>query len=83
MMKITGLWKQTAKNGGQFLAGNWGNVRVVILPNKYKRNEKDPDFHLLLAEKQNNGQQQGQQQQQQRRKEPITPLTFSDDDFPF
>jgi len=50
MVKLTGLWKRQGKDGETFLTGNVGMGRFMILPNKYKRNEKDPDYHLLVAE---------------------------------
>lgn len=49
MIKIGGLWKSKAE-GGTVLKGPLNAVsNLVILPNKFKRNEKDPDYMLFLS----------------------------------
>jgi uncharacterized protein (DUF736 family) len=50
-VKLTGLWKNTSKDGKTYLSGTLGAVRVLVFPNEYKRTEKDPDFSLFLSPK--------------------------------
>ena len=50
-VKLTGLWKNTSKDGKTYLSGSLGAVRVLVFPNEYKKTEKDPDFNLLLSPK--------------------------------
>jgi hypothetical protein len=45
-MKVTGLWKSRS---GESISGTWGGVRLVILPNKYKTEDKHPDYVAYLA----------------------------------
>ena len=49
MIRLTGLWKKSGKDGETYLTGNVGLGRFLIMPNAYKKNEKDPDYHLLVA----------------------------------
>jgi len=48
-LKLTGLWKNTSKEGKAYLSGSLGGVKVLVFPNEHKRDEKDPDFNLVLA----------------------------------
>lgn len=50
-VKLTGLWKNTSKDGKAYLSGSLGGVRVLVFPNEYKKGEKDPDFNLFLSPK--------------------------------
>ncbi len=47
--KLTGLWKNKTKDGKTYLSGNLGMSRLHVLPNDYKRGEKDPDYNDLLC----------------------------------
>ena len=47
--KLTGLWKNKTKDGKTYLSGNLGLSRLLVLPNDYKRNEKDPDYNVLVC----------------------------------
>ena len=51
LIKITGLWINQSKEGGQYLSGNWGpTLRVIVFKNKNKRpDSKDPDYNMFLA----------------------------------
>ena len=51
MIRLTGLWESTTKDGQQMLSGNLGNARLVILPNKFKKTDKHPTHNLLIAER--------------------------------
>jgi uncharacterized protein (DUF736 family) len=51
LIKVTSLWKNQGKNG-EFFSGNFSpNTRIIIFPNKYKRNDNDPDFNVFLTQK--------------------------------
>jgi uncharacterized protein (DUF736 family) len=48
--RLTGLWKNTGKDGKTYLSGNLSGVaRLLILPNTHKREEKDPDYHAYVV----------------------------------
>jgi uncharacterized protein (DUF736 family) len=48
--RLTGLWKNTGKDGKTYLSGNLsGAARLLILPNTHKRGEKDPDYHVYVV----------------------------------
>jgi uncharacterized protein (DUF736 family) len=48
-LKLTGLWKNTSKDGKAYLSGSLGGVKVLVFPNEHKRDEKDPDYNLVLT----------------------------------
>jgi len=48
-VKLTGLWKNTGKDGKTYLSGSLGGARVLVFPNEFKRGEKDPDFNLVVT----------------------------------
>lgn len=48
--RLTGLWKNTGKDGKTFLSGNLSGVaRLLVLPNSHKRAETDPDYHVYVV----------------------------------
>lgn len=48
--KLTGLWKGKDRNGKTYLSGSVNAAaRLVVLPNDFKRTEKDPDFYAYLT----------------------------------
>ena len=49
-VKITGLWKNTGKDGKTFLSGSVGGVKVLVFPNAYKKAEGDPDYNLFVSQ---------------------------------
>lgn len=49
LIKLTGLWEKTDKNGNPVFMGNLGSSRVVILHNNYKKEDKHPDYNLFIA----------------------------------
>lgn len=51
-IKLGGLWKNTAKSGDQYISGNLSaSAGIQIFQNKFKQNEKDPDFIMYLVQK--------------------------------
>jgi len=56
--KLTGLWKNKTKDGKTYLSGTIGLARLLVLPNDFKKTEKDPDYNVVLVpakEKSGNG----------------------------
>lgn len=47
--KLTGLWKNTNKQGQTFLSGSLGLAKLLVLPNGFKKNDKDPDYLAVLV----------------------------------
>ncbi len=49
-VKLTGLWKNTDKNGQAYYAGNLSpTVRVMVFKNNFKQGERDPDLVVYLV----------------------------------
>ncbi|MDQ7822051.1 MAG: hypothetical protein RDV48_04570 [Candidatus Eremiobacteraeota bacterium] len=49
LVKLTGLWKNTTKNGDPILSGYLGAAKVLILKNRDKQGEKDHDYILFIT----------------------------------
>jgi hypothetical protein len=49
--KLTGLWKNTSKQGKSYLAGNVGLSRILVLTNDYKEKDTDPDYVVWIVPK--------------------------------
>lgn len=50
MIQLTGLWMNESKDGKKFMGGNLGGARFLVFKNEKKRNDKDPDYYLCVAE---------------------------------
>ena len=49
LLKIGGLWKNKTKEGQTILSGTLNPITsVLIMPNTFKKSEKDPDFYLYF-----------------------------------
>lgn len=48
LIQLAPLWKYENK-GGKYLAGSVGNVRYFVFPNKKKKNDKEPDFQIVIG----------------------------------
>ena len=56
LINVCGLWENESRtDGSTFLAGNLGYARIMIFPNKNKRDDKSPDWTLCIAEKEDRG----------------------------
>lgn len=76
MLTAAWLYTNDGKNGGKYLAGSWGNIRVYVFPNKAGSKSS---HRLVFGERQEqDGQQQAPVQQQTDSPPPLT-----DDDIPF
>lgn len=50
MITISGLWEGKDKNTNFMLSGKMNpSAKYVIVKNSYKRNERDPDYWLMVA----------------------------------
>ena len=72
---LGGLWQQTDKNGNKYLSGSLGFAKLLIFPNRNKTHDNQPDYSMVLVEKQR------KEDDPQRGKTQPQPLT--DDDLPF
>ena len=50
MIKLSGMWVHTSKDGSIRVTGNMGSCRLVMLPNKFKSRPTDSDYTLYVAE---------------------------------
>ena len=48
LTKVTGLWKNTGKDGKTYLSGKFGMAFMLVYPNRYKKKETDPDYYICL-----------------------------------
>lgn len=56
MIKVTGLWKNKDKNGNTYLSGALNNItQLAVMPNTFKRNEKDPDYFVYIKPSKKSG----------------------------
>lgn len=51
LVEISGLWLNTTKEGHKYFKGYMGQAEIVILKNKYKEEDKHPDYILYVAKK--------------------------------
>jgi len=50
MIKLCGLWKKEGKEGNVYYSGKLSySTNLILFPNKYKQNEKDPSLILYIA----------------------------------
>jgi hypothetical protein len=64
LLKLGGLWK-AEKEGKTYLSGNLGpGVRILIFPNKFKKEASHPDYTIFLAQTEPKGQGQDRGQSQ-------------------
>ena len=50
LVKLTGLWEDTDRNGHQYFSGKINAIsKVLIMPNTFKKKDSEPDYFLYLA----------------------------------
>jgi hypothetical protein len=50
MIKLGGLWASKDKNGNSCMSGNFTyGSKLLILKNTFKKESKEPDYHIYLA----------------------------------
>lgn len=52
MLDLGGLWINESQSGNKYMAGYLGNLKIMIFRNKFKTDDKHPDYVMRLAEKQ-------------------------------
>ena len=55
MIRLTGLWKKTGRDGSSYLEGPLGTGKVYVFPTKgrgHHDNPNSPDYVLYVAERQ-------------------------------
>lgn len=51
MIRLTGLWKNTDKNGKTYFSGRLSpGAQVMIMENSFKEKPTDPDMNLFIVE---------------------------------
>jgi len=50
MIRLGGMWKATSKNGREYYSGKIGSARFFLMPNTFKKTDRDPDFNLMIGE---------------------------------
>lgn len=48
LVQLGALWKKD-KDGNQFLSGSMGSANVFVFKNKWKKNDKDPDYKIFVG----------------------------------
>lgn len=52
MLDLGGLWINESQSGNKYMTGYLGNLKIMIFRNKFKTEDKHPDYVMRLAEKQ-------------------------------
>jgi len=56
LLRIGGLWKNKTKEGQTILSGTLNPITsVLIMPNTFKKSEKDPDFYMYFKAREKDG----------------------------
>lgn len=50
LLRVGGLWRNETKDGKVYLAGSFGNLRLMVFENGFKESENDPDYILNVAQ---------------------------------
>lgn len=48
-IKIGALWKKESKSGKVFFTGNFGDAKIIIFDNTFKKESKHPDYVMYIA----------------------------------
>lgn len=51
LVPVTGLWSNVSKDGDTFFKGHCGSMEVLVLRNKFKTKDSQPDFSLFFTTK--------------------------------
>ena len=51
MVKLAGLYENVSKAGNRYFVGYMGGVKLVMLENKRRKSEKEPQWTLFVAER--------------------------------
>ena len=78
MIKIGALWSNTDSKGNKYLSGKFGDARVCVFKNNYKKEDKQPDFQIYVVEEKKRAQDSPPQSILD-----ANPVSFQDDEIPF
>lgn len=48
-VKLGSLWANEMKNGDTYMSGNFGDAKILIFPNSFKKESKHPDYVIYIA----------------------------------
>lgn len=48
-IRLGGLWKQKSKTGVDYLAGSFGQARLLVFKNDLKQNDSSPDYTMYIV----------------------------------
>ena len=57
MTRLIGLWRKTSARNVVYYIGRLGQAKIVLLPNKDKREAADPDMIVYLQERESKPQE--------------------------
>lgn len=78
---VGALWLNTSKKGEKYLAGSFGEQKIVVFKNTFKEEgEKTPDYRIFLSQHQDTS--TVQKVMNMLDVNPVVP-DFEDDDIPF
>lgn len=49
LLELTGLWLKEDKNGNKIMTGKMNNLNILIMKNKYKEEDKHPDYKMFIG----------------------------------
>lgn len=50
LLRVTGLWVNTQRDGNQYLNGSLGGLRLFVFKNSYKKEgSNEPDYNLFVT----------------------------------
>ena len=49
MVVIGELWRHDDEEGKIYLTGKMGAAKLLVFPNRHKKYEMDPDYHVYVA----------------------------------
>lgn len=52
LIELTAVWEKKDKNGDIFMTGKLGKMSIIIMKNKFKKDEKHPDWRIFVRESQ-------------------------------
>ena len=50
LIELTALWERKNKNGELYFTGKLGKMNLLIMKNKFKKEEKHPDWIVYVGE---------------------------------
>ncbi len=85
LIEICALWENHNKQGEPYMAGNVGGFKVLIFPNKFKKENNQPDYRLFITPKKERKPETDPEPESENKQEPgpINEPKQESDDLPF